>query len=107
MNLFNRNKNKLKFRYSLSKFIQKTNTAYYNCYDSKCGARGIIKFDSNAINNYDFNDNFKDNENFILTKKHTKNYESHSYKRNDIIKNDFINNKVTNDKFKLPIKVVL
>ena len=93
-------KNKLKFRYSLSKFIDKTNTAYYNCYDSTCNARGIIKFNEDNINNYDFTDIYKDNEFFQLTKKHTKNYENHSYKRNETIKNDFNNNDITNEKLK-------
>ena len=54
-------------------------TAYYNCFDSKCGARGLILFEHELIDKYEFNEKFIDKENFILTKKHTKKYDNHSF----------------------------
>ena len=94
------NKNDKKFRYSLSKYISKTFTGYYNCYDSQCSARGKIQFDFEQIDNFKMLDKFKDDEKFILTIKHNKAYEDHSYKRNKIVKTDFDNNQITEEKLK-------
>ena len=94
-------KNDKHFRFSLSKFYEKTNTGYYNCYDTQCHARGKMQFDLDNINNYDFfNDKFEDKDSFILTKKHTISYEEHSYKRNEIIKQDFEKKEINEDKLK-------
>ena len=94
------NKNDKKFRYSLSKYISKTSTGYYNCYDSQFSARGKIQFDFEQIDNFKMLDKFKDDEKFILTIKHNKAYEDHSYKRNKIVKTDFDNNQITEEKLK-------
>ena len=86
------------FRYSLSKYIAKTYTGYYSCFDIRCGARGIMKFNFNDIKNKDFHISQTNTNDFYLTKKHTKKYEDHSYKRNQIIKYDLDNNDVTVNK---------
>ena len=84
------------FRYSLSKYIAKTNTRYYSCFDSRCWARGIMKFYFNEVKNKDFDFYETNNTNgFYLTKKHTKKYGDHSYKWNQIIKYDLDNNDIT------------
>lgn len=44
----------MKFRFSLSKFMENSLIGYYNYYYSKCGARGKIQFNFNNINNLDF-----------------------------------------------------
>ena len=94
-------KNDKRYRFSLSKYHEKICTGYYNCYDSACKGRGKIQFDFDNIINLDlYNNTFEDKENFILTKKHTKKYEDHSYKRKEIIKNDLENSLITPEKLK-------
>ena len=98
--LYLKNNNK-KFRFSLSKYIPETKTGYYKCYDSECKAIGKIQFNYEDILNLDlFNNIFIDNENFILTKKHSKEYINHSYKRKEIILNDIKNKKFSYEKIK-------
>ena len=86
------------YRFSLSKYVAKNKTAYYNCFDSTCGARGTFKINLDNTNNINNDRNDFKNDEFHLTKKHTKTYEEHSYKINNEIKDDMKNDKVTTDK---------
>ena len=81
-----------KYRYSLDKYKKENMTAYYVCFDSNCKGRGkiFISFNKND-DNYIYNENIV----FILTKQHTKEYQMHSYKRNEYIKTEVENNLVT------------
>ena len=86
------------YRFSLSKYITKTKTAYYNCFDNNCGARGTFKLNVGITNNNNLEINNFQEDNFYLTKKQTKTYEEHSYKINTEIKDDMKNDKVTKEK---------
>ena len=90
-------KDNKKFRFSLNKYNVKNFTAYYVCYDSKCLARGKIKISFYNDKKYIFDINY---QNFILTKKHSIEYDLHSYKRNDYIKTEINRNLVTINKLK-------
>ena len=95
------NKKDKKFRFSLSKYVPETKTGYYKCYDSQCKGRGKIQFNHDAILNLDlFNNKLEDNEKFILTKKHSKEYWNHSYKRKENILIDIKNNNFSYEKLK-------
>ena len=62
-------KSEKRFRFSLSKYIENTNTGYYKCNDSQSAARGKIQYNFENINELDLNDKkFEDSENIILTK---------------------------------------
>ena len=73
------------WKFSQSKFNNKSSTGYYYCSDTSCKVRGyyIFKFDKNNK----IYENIK-NESFIIKTSHNLTYEDHTFIINKIIQKD-------------------
>ena len=67
---------------------------------STCSAKSNIKIELKNFNENLDNINNDNLAQFKLTKKHTKKYEAHNYKRDQYIKEDFDTNNITEEKLK-------
>ena len=85
------------WKYSIHSYNKNFTIIYYNCLDSKCKARAILKFNKDDKNmNNDINRN-----NFTLSQDHNISYENHSYNKLIIIKNDLETKSINEIKNKL------
>ena len=79
--------NKKKWKYSLKYFKENKNRIYYNCFDSKCKAKGIYNYENEPNDKNIINKEKNINNNFVLSKEHTITYEDHNYNKIDTIIN--------------------